>query len=917
VTALGALGFLAPFWLAALAALPILWWLLRVTPPAPRRLSFPAIRLLLALRPKEETPARTPWWLLLLRLVIAALVILALAHPLLNPSARLAGTGPLILVVDDGWAAARNWPRRKEVLSSLVDRADREDRSLIMLATAPSIAGDPPRATRLMAARELRPHVDALEPKPWPVDRAAAATALDAVAIGAAATIVYLGDGLDDPALAPFLDRLQHMGAVEMLTDPTAELARMLLPPAGETSGLAITAHRPAKGTAEQGWVRATAEDGRLLGREELRWAEGEVQATAKLTMPTKLRNRVARLEVEGESSAGTVVLMDERWRRRPVGLVSGGPIETVQPLLADVFYLERALNPYSEVRQGTLADLLRRELSVIVLADVGQLNDADRGLVDPWVRKGGILVRFAGPRMAESTDDLVPVTLRSGGGRAFGGAMSWSQPVGLARFEAESPFAGLTVPEDVRVMRQVLAEPSLDLTSKTWARLSDGTPLVTADKRGEGWIVLVHTTANPEWSSLAISGLFVEMLQRVVSLSQGVAGDQPDMTLAPTSALDGYGRLQPPPPVAGAIPAGEFAKAKIGPRHPPGLYGRDATRRALNLSAVVPPPVAVAALPAGVAAAPYAAQRSIDFRPWLFAAALLLSLIDLVIGLALRGLIGRGPVFGRGAAAALAGIIALGAVTAEAQTRPGAPAAAPPQVRTTDADAMTATLTTRLAHVLTGNQEVDEIARAGLAGLGAVLTKRTAVEAGEPIGIDVETDEIGFYPLVYWPIAPDGRRPSTAALARINAYLRQGGNIIFDTREGAGGGAEAQRLREILRALNLPPLTTVPAGHVLTKAFYLLQEFPGRWAGAPVWVEQPDERVNDGVSSVIIGAHDWAAAWATDAQGRPQFAAVPGGEAQRETAVRFGVNLVMYALTGNYKADQVHIDAILERLKR
>src|SRR5437763_14378896 len=111
--ALGSFAFAAPWLLLVMAALPVIWWLLRVTPPAPRRIAFPAIRLLLGLRPREETPARTPWWLILLRTVLAAMVILALAHPLLNPRAHLGGTGPIALVVDDGWAAARDWSRRQ------------------------------------------------------------------------------------------------------------------------------------------------------------------------------------------------------------------------------------------------------------------------------------------------------------------------------------------------------------------------------------------------------------------------------------------------------------------------------------------------------------------------------------------------------------------------------------------------------------------------------------------------------------------------------------------------------------------------------------------------------------------------------------------------------------------------------------
>jgi hypothetical protein len=173
--------------------------------------------------------------------------------------------------------------------------------------------------------------------------------------------------------------------------------------------------------------------------------------------------------------------------------------------------------------------------------------------------------------------------------------------------------------------------------------------------------------------------------------------------------------------------------------------------------------------------------------------------------------------------------------------------------------------------------------------------------------------------PLVYWPLAPQGPRVSYPAIQRINAYLKNGGTIVFDTREGEGSqnGPAALRLREILRQLNLAQLAPIPENHVLTKAFYLLSEFPGRWTGSPVWVELGDDRVNDGVSSVIIGANDWAAAWALDQNGRPMFAAVPGGEAQRETAIRFGVNLVMYALAGNYKADQVHVEAILDRLRR
>ena len=132
------------------------------------------------------------------------------------------------------------------------------------------------------------------------------------------------------------------------------------------------------------------------------------------------------------------------------------------------------------------------------------------------------MLVRFAGPRLAAADDDLVPVKLRRGG-RVLGGSLSWEQPQQLNAFTRESPFFGMTVPTDVTVSRQVLAEPDATLTERTWATLADGTPLVTAQRRGKGLVVLFHVTADTRWSDLPLSGTFVEMLKRIVSLAGSV----------------------------------------------------------------------------------------------------------------------------------------------------------------------------------------------------------------------------------------------------------------------------------------------------------------------------------------------------------------------------------------------------------
>ncbi len=341
--------------------------------------------------------------------------------------------------------------------------------------------------------------------------------------------------------------------------------------------------------------------------------------------------------------------------------------------------------------------------------------------------------MRFAGPRLADGKpDDLVPVRLRPGG-RELGTALQWTEPAHLAPFRPSSPFAGLGVPGEVTISRQVLAEPALDLPEKSWAQLADGTPLVTADKRGTGWLVLFHVPANAEWSNLPLSGLFVEMLRRVVQLSRGIAGGAGNQPLPPIETLDGFGRLQAAPASATALlpEAAQNGAWRVDPRHPPGFYGSDQLRQAVNLTATVTDIAPLRALPAGVQRGELQTTGEIDLKAWLLTGALALALIDLFVALALRGLLlGR---VRRVASIALLGLL-LGTGAAQAQAQAPTPPAASAQEPRGESDdfALKATLETRLVYVRTGNSEVDEVSRAGLRGLTTLLNRRTAVEAAE-----------------------------------------------------------------------------------------------------------------------------------------------------------------------------------------
>ena len=891
--------FVYPWVLLALAVLPVLWWLLRVTPPAPRSETFPAVRLLLGLKATEETPARTPWWLLALRLLAAGLIIVAIARPVLDAGAALPGRGPVLVVMDDGWASAADWPRRIEAASGALDRVERAGRPAALLATAENESGAPPAATPPMPVAELRARLAALRPKPWPVDRAAAARALREWR-HPDASVVYVADGLRaGSAFGPFAEALTAAGTViELCCDGPP--VRVLQTPRAEPDRLVARVAQAPQPVASAAAVLAQSGDGRTLARAVLTLPAGTSAAEAPIALPTELRNRLGRLVLEGPPSAAGVALLDERWRRRPVGLLAGDMASAEAPLTGSLYYLRRALAPYTEVRESDLRALLSRDLSVLILADRPLPPGEEHDAVARWVNKGGMLIRFAGPRMTEQpagADPLMPVRLLEGD-RQLGGALSWSQPAGLAAFSDTSPFAGLKPPEEVRVTRQVLAEPSATLAQQTWATLADGTPLVTHATLGDGRVVLFHVTANTDWSNLPLSGLFVDMLRRLVELSAGIAGAEPHTVLAPAETLDGFGMLSAPPPSASGLAADAFAATPVSAAHPPGLYGPENGRRALNLGAALPELRAEPTIPGarveGLAAA--ASERAIG--PWLLAAAVALLAADLLISLGLRGLFRR-----RIAAAALGLALLLppsGAALALEQNQPPA-------------------LATRLAYIVTGDDQVDGISRAGLEGLSDYVNRRTAATLVEPDAVVPGQDDLSFYPLLYWPVTASAPPLATTAAAALNDYMSRGGIVLIDTRDSGSGegfapGADAN-LQYIAKTLTIPPLAPLTTEHVLAHAFYLLQDFPGRYTGGTVWVQRDQDRANDSVSPVIIGGNDWAAAWAVDPSGRNPYAVMPGGARQRTIAYRFGVNLVMYALTGNYKGDQVHVPAILERL--
>ncbi len=898
---MGALSFSSPLLLLALLALPAIWFLLRATPPAPRLVRFPAFELLRRLAKTTETPDKTPWWILLLRLAIAGLAIVALAGPILNAPREPANPGPIVLVVDNSWAAAPGWRLRRDAILSAAEQAARASRETWLIATA----NDDLDPLQPMTGEELRDLATDLEPQPFLPDYGRAREQISSLA-GAVrdADVVWLADGINHQGARELLAQMKALGAVTMHVDASTP-ALALFPAERAQTQLTYRIDRIGK-AAWGGDLVALARDGREVARSAVEIPANETTVTAALDLPLALQNDMAQARLEDVSSAGAVQLVDARERRALIGFISSGAAGA-DPLLSGAHYVRKALDPFAIFVTDTLDNLIASDTSVIVLDDVGVLRLTDVERLTAWIEKGGVVIRFAGPTLAEAADDrtpaLLPVNLR-GGGRAFGGALTWETPQLLGGFAAEGPFADLAPPPDVYVRRQVLAEPGGDTSLRTWASLTDGTPLVTGVAMEAGAIALFHVTATPDWSDLPLSATFIDMLRKLVfisALGPESVGAEEAQKVTPFRVLDGFGALKQP---TRDIPASTLAEIAAGATagRPPGLYGAPEAPIALN--AVTQEDAFEAIAIEGVAIRPYIASPPVKIAPPLYLLALILLIADGLIALRLAGRLHFA-------------LIVLFAAAAMPIDRAGAA----PLDRPIDPDASKAALSMRLAYVETGDPATDRVSEAGLAGLSRELTRRTSAEPAPPMGVDPETDDLSVYPFLYWPVTAGAGAPSPQALANIENFMRFGGLIVFDTRddERAIDGVdtpEGLALKSILSNLDLPPLTPASDEHVLKRSFYLLADLPGRMAARPVWV-QSGEGPNDAVTPLIIGGRDWASAWASDDLGRPLFPMANGGERMRELSYRAGINMVMVALTGNYKSDQVHTPILLERLGR
>ena len=854
-----------PLFLILLVLLPFLWRFLRHMPPAPRRVFFGGTMLLQQKAMRSEKKKHNVW-LLLLRLLAVALMIVAASQPRLfddtvPPSTATSDTPPL-LIMDLDWASGQNFAAMQE---QAVTWLDGHGAPVLLMSSTPTTRGSllPPQ---LMSERAARRWVQQQVPRAWFNDYEEAQSLLASVR---ASRVMWVTHDMAQGGKKEFADFLAAKGDLTIALTPLPSLAIVGQP----RDGAPATAIADVK-SRDDSLARALS----FANHKGRNQTTVTISGSAAIDMPPLLKTRepTAELIVSDQRHAAARLLFARALPSWRLGIIAG---RQVSPLLEESHYITQASVRFSSPLTGTVQSL-QQQSRVIIRTDNVTLTPEQEESLTQWVADGGHLIRFAGSRLYHLADNqpyahfaLTPLQQ---------GELSERAALPLLPFAQTSPLFDVSIPSDLTLTPHLLLREQPDSPIEIWAQLEGGIPWIVSRSHHKGRETLVLTTANTEWSDLVLSPLFPPLLERLTAVQTSFVADNTAASSGEWQALvtlNGYGERTPHDD---SFFASFDTTDAPSAAHPPGLYRHrlNGITVAHNLGDHIDDLTPFSDFPASARFAHdgNSTQPIIDLAPYLALVALLLWLMDLWLLRFLSYLI--------------LVLIVLPSPSWGDISDDGWRAASHPTIG------------------IISQTTVPSWLHQALKGISDTTSQRTTTDMATPRIVDLQSDTLPLYPMLYWRFA-DGMKPlDKNQAARLNRYMEQGGILLLDVSDWEGD------VTTMTRHLVIPPLVPMPYDHALTRAFYLLERAPN-FNSQDVWLSRQPHPLHDHVSPVIVLNHDYARMWLAYHVSRHSsspFAAPPA--ASVDGAVRFGVNLILYGLTGQYKKDQVHLDIILKRLK-
>ncbi len=896
------LGFMYPNALWALSVIPIVYLVVKSLPPKPKTFDFSTFYLIQRINNNLTEKKSCPLWLLLLRLLLIIFIIIYFAKPFLNNSKINKKIDNYVVYADMEWSTAANWEKYKSTLMDIMLEAEKLNRNFYLID---SVNNESNKGKKFLSSNHLSNYLRDISPNPWQNDRLNIIKKLDKIEYNQNSRYFYVFSKYDNYTnenlksdIVTYLGKKYPSLELIYLVNEVTILEKPII--IGESIELKVK--RLGDLSQDNFIIRITSSNNQIIHEKSYQFEKNKYIRLVKEFFPISVINDFKKVELINQNHAGAVFYFDDLNKKQIIGVLSEDKNYEENPLLSPIYYIIKALGNNNKILIGNLDKLINANADILIFPDTGIVDSKNLMFLKKWVSNGGLLVRFCGSKFVNSDSMLLSSKIEKKRIRYLGGNLSWNNEIGIKEFPSNSIFNGLKIPDNIIIKKQLLFESQSNQEFDILATLKDDTPLVSLKNLGKGKIVFFHFTANNDWSNIPLTSLFVDMLSRATLLNQ-MKENETLKELDIETEIDGFGnivkarrevKLRDSLAIKNLFPSKEVL---------PGIYANDELNVALNLAGKI----RVSNLEKTNTSDSLETNKFFnsisDLSKILLILILILSILDILASIFIRNNINITKKI-RLKKSILNFLIFLLIFS-----------------KIDSIGASDFANDTYLAYVKNVDKEINNVSYQGLKTLSEVLDRRTSISPKGVVEVDLENDNFFFFPFIYWPINENFINLNNKTKNKIKYYLNSGGIIFFDifgiSKNQSSFDSFLKKTLIYLKGITTNELLQINKNHTLYKSFYLLNNFPGRWDRKVLLVDNNSMKINDGVSNIILGFNDWASAWAIDENNYPLFPVVPGGEKQREVAYRVGINITMYALTGNYKNDQVHSKSILERLRK
>ena len=868
------LQIISPLALFALIALPIIYIVSQFIPKTPKTNNFGAVFILKNLISTKPIPKQAPLWLKILRMIIAGAFVFACAMPILqNPNSAQIISKNLLIIIDDDVANANEFSQIKSEIKNYIDVESAKNNNLkIIVQNCNANILNP-----INNGQNAKNYIDIISPKQILCDRENIIRALQGV--NSNYRILYFSDNIEQKNDKQYFDILSRISGGDLIIRrPNTNFA--LIEKANiEKNGLRINI--VSKGQFSQK-ITLYGENSKILTNHNVQNGDNFIE------IPQNILRLVQYIKIDGQNNAAANYIIDA-FNRRPL-VFAPKPIASDHPLLSDAHFISSAMETIGDVKYYDGKFDLKHAPNAIIFGDTENFDENDTNILTQYLKNGGTIIRFLGPKSLSKEEspfftapiNLDPHVLSTG----FA-----VENITIAQLPKNSIFSDIILPPKINIGQSILFKSSNN-DAKSLINLSDGAPLLSMREIGAGKLYMFHTSAAPIWSDIGLSNLQLAFLKRIVlqTSAKSIPANtlEANIILRPSIIIDANGQLTKT--ISGIKPfiTPITTQTKVDNDHAAGIYEGNGASLVINAGTNIKE------------LKPQNFPKHQDFKSdnkffalysYLLVFGFLLFLIDnIILNL---------PKLNFKKAISIISALFLCVIFLPHETRA--------QENSDDI---------KLTYIITQDNITNEQAKSGLAGISQILRRRTNIEPSGIIGLDPSKDELSKHPIIYWLLPKTSQSLPAEAIQNLNKYMQNGGILFIDTR---GLSMEPNRAQDILKTavngLKIPPLEKVPPEHVLKKTFYILQNFPGFYSNSSLWVQSAattNYSANDGVSPIIISNGDMARAWAQRTT-ETGFDAI-NEDFAHELSLRVGINIYLYALTGQYKADQVHVRSLLER---